>query len=158
MLEAIFFILGAIFSIALLMTILTLLDGLPRLAPLSGPQAAATASRTGPRTTARPSGSARRQNPAAEARLSIGVASLAEREAYRIQANLERVQATLSRIADSNETAAAKIAAQTLRRISQADARPTDRLDFAKSRLELLSLRPEPRARHAAKMALAMLG
>jgi hypothetical protein len=78
-------------------------------------------------------------------------------EAYRIASSLDQAERTLSRIARGPERAAAKIATQALRRLSVASEPPKARLDFARQRLELLSLRADPVARLAARAALGAM-
>ena len=83
--------------------------------------------------------------------------SASEREAYRVARALDQADRALSLIARKGESQAAKIASQTLRRLQTASEPPAARLTFARSRLELLSLRPEPWARAEAAAALAAM-
>lgn len=152
MAEALFFILGALFCLALLVAVVALVPAAGQVgtvrytpepfafsAPYPSPPRSARQRRNGPEPL-------RLAAPKAPTRT--------EREAYRVAAGLDRAEAALTRISNLGEPAAAKIAAQTLRRLHSADAPAKARLQFALSRLELLSLRPEPAARQAARVAL----
>ncbi len=162
--EVLFFMLGALFTLMLVMALLLLLAGVaqPVAAGVMDPP---QDSRAHAGRTASPQAAAQRRTGAkpaansAQARLSGSAApsSPADREAYRILAALDQAERALRRISESAEAPAAKIAAQTLRRMSDATEPPTARLSFARARLELLSLRPEPKARAEARATLAFM-
>lgn len=161
MAEVSFFILGALFTFALVAALLLLLGAgtappVATFAPKGGAgredrQATDRAERFAPQ--ARPS-SHRPNRHAARIAGPICAQAGHQREAYRIAAALDEAERTLTRIARGPEGAAAKIAAQTLRRLTGAPEPPRARLAFAKGRLKLLSLRPDPMARLAARAAL----
>lgn len=165
MAEVVFFILGSLFAFVLSMAVLVTIAGLP----LSSGQPVATASpaarsattRSAAARSAAPRSSPGEPQPAAAQPLPSDrqlpgpdLLARSDREAYRIATALERAEVTLFRIARLGEPQAAKIAAQTLRRLKQGGESPKARLTFALSRLELLSLRPEVQARAMARDVL----
>lgn len=157
MAEVLFFILGAVFSLMLLMALLVVLSGQSPAAaqsvlPDPAPERATAQAR--PRAAARAPG-ARMTEPLCLPDPTR--VSRAEREAYRIAHALDLAERALGQIARNGEAAAAKIAAQTLRRLADASEPKADRLRFALARLDLLALRPEPRARAQAQAALNAL-
>ena len=174
MAEVSFFILGALFTFALAAALLVLLANAITLLPVAARDprnfegAFAEANPT-PRPSSHLTGAQawRRDHPARsdragrrtksalpEVTLATAAPAARQREAYRIAAALDEADRALTRIAKGPEAAAAKIASQTLRRLSMAAEPPKARLGFAFERLQLLSLRPEPLARLAAQAAL----
>ena len=162
MAELLIFILGALFCLALLAAVIALV-------PASSVTLTATAAANAamPKFENRPSsrkpamhrrapnGPGNRQLPPPPNAFAQGEAAhKKDRDTYRLTASLDRVEAVLVQISKLQEPAAAKIAGQTLKRMRSGDAPATARLAFALNRLELLSLRPEPMARIAARRVL----
>lgn len=165
MAEVSFFILGALFTFALVVALLMLLGvGAPSTVTSSpamgmGPADAMATPRTVSSATRHRGGRApsdTRRAPAQIAGPQARPSPSHQRpaETYRIAAALDEAERTLIRIARGPENAAAKIASQTLRRLTSAPEPPGARLAYARQRLELLSLRPDPLARLAARAAL----
>jgi hypothetical protein len=163
MAEVSFFILGALFTFSLVVALLMLLGGgspvgaaqaRPKMAAEGMPPFRTTSTSGRPRTGRAPTSArpAPAQIAGPQARPSPPPPRPAE--TYRIAAALDEAERTLSRIARGPESAAAKIATQTLRRLTTAPEPPGARLAYARQRLELLSLRPDPLARLAARAAL----
>lgn len=160
MAEVVFFILGSLFAFVLSMAVLVTIAGLP----LSSGQPVATTSPAARSATTRsaaarsspgePQPAAAQPLPSDRQLPGPDLLARSDREAYRIATALERAEVTLFRIARLGEPQAAKIAAQTLRRLKQGGESPKARLTFALSRLELLSLRPEVQARAMARDVL----
>jgi predicted lipid-binding transport protein (Tim44 family) len=147
------FILGALFSLSLVVVVVTLMT-----APVAAMGQAVAAGASAPRRAPRAAAGPRAKAKPAEPRIAIAQrTTLSDREAYRIAHGLDQAERALSKIARSHEAAAAKIAQQTLRRLQDATEPPQARLSFARSRLELLSLRPEPMARAEAYAAMAAI-
>lgn len=157
MAEVLFFILGCLFSLMLVLAIVVMLTPVAAVAgvaaPVDRPRPTAEP-RSTPRTLPRSAAFVDHRPPslASPARISAS-----EREAYRVARALDQADRALSLIARKGESQAAKIASQTLRRLQTASEPPAARLTFARSRLELLSLRPEPWARAEAAAALAAM-
>jgi hypothetical protein len=160
--EVSFFISGALFCFVLVAAILVLLG---KVAP---PPAVIIAPDGGRGHAARPV--ARRVKPRAATQGSLSptrpVALVQgpgqtrqpdHADAYRIAGSLDLAERALTRIACGPEADAAKIARQTLRRLSVATEPPKARLDFARHRLELLSLRSDPTIGRAASAALGAM-
>ena len=147
MAEVLIFVAGALFCLFLLVALLALLPApSPVVAGVAVPR-----TRQGQSFTPR----AKTQPPARKAAdPRLPPPDRTARETYRHAAALTRAEAALRAIAGLAEPAAAKIAAQALRRLQDADAPPRARLSFALSRLELLALRPEAEARRIALGAL----
>lgn len=155
MAEVLFFIIGAMFSLGLLAAVLILARSpVPEPVPVTRHPAA-----TSPRAATSPK-SVRGATPlpGGEAAARLAPPSRAERRAYATETRLDRAIRALTRIAALPEPAAARIAAQTLRRLAARDAPAADRLAFAVARLELLALRPDLLAKRVAMDALANLG
>lgn len=174
MAEVSFFILGALFTFALAAALLVLLGNAISLLPATarnprhseGVFAGAEPVPRPPSSFAgakawqadHPARSDRASRPSGRAGPKADLIKVEpaarQREAYRIAAALDEAERALTKIAKGPEQAAAKIAAQTLRRLSLAAEPPKARLRFAVERLQLLALRPEPLARLAAQAAL----
>jgi len=159
--EVLFFILGALFTFALVAAIVPLLgQAVPPPAAARAPDGGRGHANPRPaRRTARSAATVRPAPPRPTPLITGPSQTQAHRqaEAYRIAAALDEAERTLSRIACGSEGAAAMIATQTLRRLSRAAEPPKARLDFARQRLELLSLRSDPMARLAARAALGAM-
>lgn len=161
MAEVLFFILGALFCLSLLAAVVALLPAVSgSAAAFEGSEMPSGAPESAPRRSARPTRSAPRRSDtrALPPPGRNGGTSSRDRDAYRVAVALERAEAVFAQISGLKEPAAAKIAGQTLRRLRSNDAPPRDRLAFALTRLELLSLRPEPMARKVALQALSSIG
>lgn len=162
MAEVLFFILGALFCLALLAAVLALLPAPVMTAPAAAGSAGKGQSfegrrpqhRTGPSYRTAPNRARGQLPPPEQTRDQAERDRKKERDTYRLMASLDRVEATLVQISKLEEPAAAKIAGQTLKRLRSGDAPAPARLAFALNRLELLSLRPEPMARLAARRVL----
>lgn len=158
MAEVMFFVLGSVFAFVLSMAVLVVIAGLPAgvMQPVTtAPPATRSAAPRSSPVHAQPAAA----SPVSPDRQLPNPETLAgsDREAYRVTTALERAEVALFRIARLGEPAAAKIAAQTLRRLKQGAEAPKARLAFALARLELLSLRPETQARSVARDALASI-
>lgn len=159
MAEVLIFILGALFSLMVVGGVLFLLASVSMPFP-ADPAFSPATPQPRPMRPAAPHARRAPSGPSAPAPRQIASparATAAEREAYRISAALDQAVGALSRIARGPESAPAKIAAQTLRRITSASEPPRARLSFARARLELLALGPEPHARAVACTALAAM-
>lgn len=163
MAEVSFFILGALFTFSLVVALLMLLGGssaatvshVPAMGPVDGVSPLRTASNSArPRAGRAATGARHAPAQIAGPRARPVPPPPSPAETYRIAAALDEAERTLTRIARGPESAAAKIATQTLRRLTTAPEPPGARLAYARQRLELLSLRPDPLARLAARAAL----
>ncbi|MCU0816009.1 MAG: hypothetical protein MUF74_05895 [Cypionkella sp.] len=156
MAEVLFFILGSMFSLGLLAAVIILARSVP-------PQPVPVVGSIHPQHPMRPNPVGLKEHRAGTTLGLDGAARLAppsraERLAYATETRLDRAKRALTRIAALPEPAAARIAAQTLRRLADHDAPSADRLAFASARLELLALRPDPLAKRIAMDALTSFG
>ena len=149
--EIVIFILGALFCLGLMATIVLLLPP-PGMMPLVSPSTPVTQNRGRPAQSepARPSAAPRLLNrPTCSAR--------DDRDTDRTRNALDRAEGALRQIVAFGEPAAAKIARHALNRLSGSGAPARARLTFARGRLELLALRQEPRSSAVARSVLSGL-